>query len=215
MIQIVVGKGPETKTFAIHEPLLTTSSAYFQRALQSTFKEGKESKVELEEEDPLIFGLMNEYLYSGHVRVSCSIVTKKRLRWLCFCELWLLAHYLQMPKLINYAMYQIFEWMDAVDKASAPSYPDLEEIYDVYERAPVDSKLRKFLADLLVWSGWNLELTQAAPNQLLLDMVAELRRKCVSSVRSPLLDARIYYMKEEELVPVEEKIAEKDAAKTD
>lgn len=67
MISVVVGKDEAKDTFVIEEPLLTDASPYFKNALQTTFKEGFENRVELEEEDPAIFGLLNEYIHIGGI----------------------------------------------------------------------------------------------------------------------------------------------------
>lgn len=209
MICVMLGKDPATKMFTIHEPLLTTSSAYFQRALQTTFKEGQDCQVDLREEDPLVFGLLNEYLYKTVIKSSTETLDFKS-PLVCFGELWLLAHYLQMPKLVNYSMWRILLWMDEAHKAAfasstlTPPSLDIEDIYDLYDKAPMDSKLRKFLVNLLVWSGWNLKLGDEAPHLMIREMVDELRRSWdVAKTKSPLLDVRNYYVKDEELVPVE------------
>ena len=76
---------------------------------------------------------------------------------------------------------------------------------DVYDRAPADSKLRKFLVDLLVWNDEELSLSDDSPHQMLRDMVQELKRKGLGKVKNPLLDIANYYTKEDELVPLEEK----------
>lgn len=212
MIHVTLGEGSATKMFTIHEPLLTISSAYFQRALQTTFKEGQDCQVDLCEEDPLVFGLLNEYLYRGGIRPSTKTLDFKS-PLVCFGELWLLAHYLQMPKLVNYSMWRILLWMDEVPKAATtssaltqPSSLDMEDIYNLYDTAPMDSKLRKFLVNLLVWSGWNLKLGDEAPHLMIREMVDELRKRCdVVKTSSPLLDVRNYYVTEEELVPVDGK----------
>lgn len=211
MIHVTLGKDSAIKMFTIHEPLLTTSSAYFQRALQTTFKEGQDCRVDLCEEDPLVFGLLNEYLYKTVIKPSSETSDFKN-PLVCFGELWLLAHYLQMPKLVNYSMWRILLWMDEAHKAAfasstnTPPSLDIEDIYDLYDKAPIDSKLRKFLVNLLVWSGWDLKLGDEAPHLMIREMVDELRKRCgLVKIKSPLLDVRNYYVEEEELVPVEGK----------
>lgn len=72
MITVVVGKGDTTDTFVIEEPLLTAASPCFKNALKATFKEGQNDRVELEEEEPAIFGLVNEYLHQGSINQEPS-----------------------------------------------------------------------------------------------------------------------------------------------
>ena len=205
MITVTVGEGSAATTFVIHEPLLTSSSAYFQRALKSTFKEGDTGQVNLEEDDPQVFGLVNEYLYTG--TISVSRVDTDFLR--SFSELWLLAHYLQIPRLVNYAMGRLVSWTGegsfALDDASGMALR-IRDVEELYKRAPMESKLRKFLVDLLIWKTAQ-EPSDDAPQDMLREGMREARRMA-EKVKSPLLDVRNYHTKDEELVQVEGNMGE-------
>lgn len=201
MITVKVGKDSAATTFVIREPLLTSSSAYFQRALKSTFKEGDTGQVNLEDEDPQAFGLVNEYLHTSTIAVSRLDTDFLR----SFSELWLLAHYLQIPTLIKYAMWQLVSWAGqdsfALDDASGTTIR-IRDIEEFYERAPMESKLRKFLIDLLIWKT-ALDPSDDASKEMLRDGMKEARRQGSGNVKSPLLDVRNYYMKDKELVQLE------------
>lgn len=71
MIEVAVGKGAETTVFVIHATLLTWAYAYVKHALKDTFKEGKDNRVALEEEDPLIFGLGERLPFPGTCPPFC------------------------------------------------------------------------------------------------------------------------------------------------
>ena len=216
MIEVVVGSDSSSKSFFIHDPLLTTSSAYFRRCLKSSFKEGSKSRVFLEEEDPQVFGLLSEYLYMDEVlRLNAEPISLDKpnpsflstMRWLS--ELWLLAHNRQMPKLVNYPMWRLLQWLDtSSDLLFGFSVLEAEELY---ERALMDSKLRKFLIDVMVWMRGELELSNEAPNLMLRDMMKELKREVEGRGGDPLLDVRNYYTPEEGLVPLKEKKVEAPA----
>lgn len=201
MITVIIGKGSAATTFVVHEPLLTSSSAYFQRALKSTFKEGDTGQVNLEEDDPQVFGLVNEYLYTGVIAVSR--VDTDFLRW--FSELWLLAHYLQIPRLVNYAMWRLVSWAGQDLNDASGMALNIREVEELYDRAPMESKLRKFLVDLLIWKEENkaLEMSDYAPHSMMRDGIREAKRKASGIVKSPLLNVKNYYTKDEELVQVE------------
>ena len=204
MITVIIGKGSSATTFVVHEPLLTSSSAYFQRALKSTFKEGDTGQVNLEEDDPQVFGLVNEYLYTGVIAVSRVDTGFLRL----FSELWLLAHYLQIPRLVNYAMWRLVSWagQDSFDLNDASGIAfRIREVEELYDRAPMESKLRKFLVDLLIWKEENkaLEMSDDAPHSMMRDGIREAKRKASGIVKSPLLNVQNYYTKDEELVQAE------------
>lgn len=195
MIEVVVGKGEHAVTFTVHEPLLTSSSAYFQRALQPAFKEGNTRKIELEDEDPAIFGLLNNYLYTGRLQ-SPGVTIAQRASMPTLCAVWLLAHYLQIPKLVNHATSCLFKAMQA-GNVLAPQ--DLEEIY---ERAPLDSKLSKLLLDICVWGPQDFTPSANPPIEMGWDLFAAQKQKS-GATKSPLLDVRNYYTGEKELVPVQ------------
>lgn len=66
------------------------------------------------------------------------------------CELWLLAHYLQMSELLNYLMCYLMHWRDMKMSKESPQLYLSHDFKDLYEKAPVDSMLRKLLLDYLV-----------------------------------------------------------------
>lgn len=138
----------------------SASSAYFNtRVLKSTFKEGQDIRVELEEEDPAISGFLNEYLCTctstANVEPADNIMCN-------LCELWLLAHYGQVSELLSYAICCLMHWRDMeMSKESPQLYPS-HDFEDLYEKAPVDSMLRKLLLDYLVWERGSFWLSPEA-----------------------------------------------------
>lgn len=101
--------------------------------------------MEHEEENPEIFGFLSEYVYMGEVPKYTGLNAWKpniKHEMIDFSNLWLLSHYLLMPKLVNYAIWRLIKWMDAhkgrYSAFTAFSVPDIEGIYD---KSPMDSKL--------------------------------------------------------------------------
>lgn len=89
---------------------MTAASPYFERALKTTFKEGQNSRVELEEEDPATFGFLNEYLHQGYIEHQDPSIQGSKGASPLMAEwgsLWLLAHYLQIQRLMNYCMWRL------------------------------------------------------------------------------------------------------------
>ena len=56
-----------TREYAIHKNLICASADFFDRAFNGRFVEGREQKLTLPEEDPLLFQLFYDWLYSGRV----------------------------------------------------------------------------------------------------------------------------------------------------
>lgn len=112
-----------------------------------------------------------------------------------FCEVWLLAHYLQINPLMNYAIYLLISMMDSGHQIS---FGDMEDLYD---KAPVESILRTFLVHLCVWGNSQggkekIRPTSETPHDMLRDFVLEYQRKGHGE-ESPLGDVRNYYNKDQ------------------
>ncbi|KAF2868938.1 hypothetical protein BDV95DRAFT_577969 [Massariosphaeria phaeospora] len=76
--------------FCVHENLICTRSAFFRKAMNGTWKESEEKYVELPEDEPDIFRLYVELLYSARL-------TTKTLAYevISLCKLYVLAEKLQ------------------------------------------------------------------------------------------------------------------------
>lgn len=204
MVEVVVGKGEDSTTFVVHEPLVTASSAYFRNALAMASEEGaNSSRIELKEWSPTIFGLVNRYLYTG-VITSQDWQSLAPFPFYPLCDIWLLAYCLRMPALVNHVIWCLLKCMDEkrVDEA-ATIMPGNVEI--VYARAPPESKLRKLLLDMCVWEFEDFKQSIKAPSQMGWDLFEAMKQK-QRVENSPLLDVRNYYTKEEEMMPVEVKV---------
>lgn len=100
-------------------------------------------------------------------------------------------------------MWPLMQWLDAGGNLSNMVFGfSVLEAEELYERAPMDSKPRKFLVDVMVLTRGELELSNEAPNLMLRDMVKKLKRKVRGREGDPLLDVRNYYTPEEELIPL-------------
>ena len=68
IIAVTVAK---SKKFYLHSNLLIAESQRFSNSLTGTFKEAEEKAIEIEDEDPCLFGFFVEYLYR-----DCSILSR-------------------------------------------------------------------------------------------------------------------------------------------
>ncbi|KAF2500044.1 hypothetical protein BU16DRAFT_522892 [Lophium mytilinum] len=75
-IEVVVGTEPNTRTWFLYESLLCSYSDFFRAALQGGFKEAKEKRVALPEEDPEVFELFVQWLFTGGYIFDDEIVTR-------------------------------------------------------------------------------------------------------------------------------------------
>jgi hypothetical protein len=61
----------------VHEPLITSRSPFFRNALQGRWQEAQERTVNLTEDDPEVFTLYTNGLYTGHVDIEESVAIEK------------------------------------------------------------------------------------------------------------------------------------------
>ncbi len=197
-----MGKDEAAVNYVVHEPILTASSTYFQGALKPTFQEGADGKIVLEQEDPRIFGLINEYLYTGHIRQvhSSEVIDGKEVKVMTptsedYAEIWLLADYLDMQTIKNKAMLHLAYAVDDGTHLYSPATMKLLE--DLYDKAPMESLMRKYIVDLCIWSRQDhVDFTDDPPLQLMKSVVRELKKKSAKMMDSPLNDVNNYYEKD-------------------
>jgi hypothetical protein len=67
MVKVVVGENRGTRDFVIHEALLTSRSRFFKKAMAGDWKEAEEKLVKLPEDDPAIFALYEQLVYTGRI----------------------------------------------------------------------------------------------------------------------------------------------------
>lgn len=62
IIEVKVGTGPSSQTFIVHKGAASFYSGYFEAAIKSNFKEGKEGVIELPTEDAQVFKLFVRWM---------------------------------------------------------------------------------------------------------------------------------------------------------
>jgi hypothetical protein len=72
----------KSKTFKLHFDLLVAESERFAAELKSNFKKAADNAIEIEDEDPELFGFFVEYMYR-----DCSILSRKVLHYSDFVTL--------------------------------------------------------------------------------------------------------------------------------
>jgi hypothetical protein len=70
MLTVRVGKGQKRKDFTAHESFLTSSSEFFRRAMNGSWKEAKTRVIHLSDDNPNIFGLYLNFVYTGELTTT-------------------------------------------------------------------------------------------------------------------------------------------------
>lgn len=143
-VTLVVGEA-ET-AFQVHEAELFEASPVFKAAFNSNFRESSERKMNLPEDDPDIFNLMVEWLYSHRYDILQPTGDKIRDegRFMEPMRLYVLADKYGMTSLKGCIANIIFKTL----KPGNVTGPSIETIAYAYQNVPQTSGIRRLLADL-------------------------------------------------------------------
>jgi hypothetical protein len=149
--------------------------------------------------------------YTGGDLHDCEVLSS-------LVRLWLLAETLQIPVLQN----QTIDLLIRETVENGNSYP--EQCHIIYDSAPKFSPLRRYIIDLWCWSA-DTEIhdyenpLETFPADMILDLLVANRKRFArkgalwrSQAISPLEDSRNYHVKEDDVVSLEEGVAEPEAA---
>lgn len=129
IITLAIGKGGRRQTFMMHKEVLCKASSFFNRTLENGFREAIEAKITLADQDPIAFGVLYQYLYSGNVH-KADFYTQERipddLLWL---RTFKLADATMLQPLIHIAYDRLREAFNP-KSLQAPTVVFLRELYD-------------------------------------------------------------------------------------
>ena len=143
--------GPELEKWALNEELLCDRIPYFKAAFKTGFKESKEKKLELPEDNPEAFGQLVDWLYMESV--LCPVCDdydnspstedmenpKHVLQW---AQLWVLADKLGCEKLMDLAEEKFIKCVKNDDFVVTPGV-----ISFVFEQTSETCYLREWLPE--------------------------------------------------------------------
>ena len=156
MVFVLLGTGPkasrETKIF--HRNLLISISSFFATGLTSSFKEASTGVFELEEEDPDIFSVFEQWVYKDRLFIkkpasssSASEDTEDDCKeWECLPLLYTLGERLDAPKFKDAVISAIIEKVN-----ESKVVPDNWAAY-VYQNTVSTCALRRLIVDFHVFA---------------------------------------------------------------
>ena len=150
MITVRVGQEPNEKDFLAHESYLTTQSEFFRRALHGKLQKAESRIVKLPEDDPEIFGLYLNYVYTGHLPTTCEAEKDLTAHYLSLMDeyhqlfsVYVMAEKLLNPDAKNAAMTALVE----IWTRNPGLVVSARTVYLVYEGTPGGSRARRFVVD--------------------------------------------------------------------
>ncbi|KAK6005359.1 hypothetical protein QM012_008138 [Aureobasidium pullulans] len=156
MVFVLLGSGPkdlrETKVF--HRNLLMSVSGFFATGLTSSFKEAETGVFEMEEEDPSIFTIFEQWVYKDRLFIrktassssSFSDVEDDDQEWECLPRLYTLGKRLDAPRFKDAVISAIIEKV-----GESKVMPDTWASY-VYQNTVSACALRRLIVDFHVFA---------------------------------------------------------------
>ena len=140
MVTIYIG--PTKEKWVLHESMLCNESVFFKGAFQSGFAEGSSKTMHLEEDDPVVFKMFVDYLYSS--KVSCNLPhddsPEALQHMMAYYGLDIFADKIGSTSLADYA-YD--EWRFCSQYYRFLYHPMPVEVKFVFERCPSQSPFRR------------------------------------------------------------------------
>ncbi len=164
----------ETKPFQVHKNYICHYSPYFEAAFNGRFIEGETQVLDLDDTDPLVFGIFVNWLYTQ------TVVDEEGIFPSCSdcINLWILADRLLVPSLQNQSLA-------ALDKArilyEGMKGKDLtDEIFQrVWTHTGVRSCLRMYLVKVIVElpARSRIGRPERYPHEMLVSIIHGMRRR--------------------------------------
>ncbi|KAF2209496.1 hypothetical protein CERZMDRAFT_86826 [Cercospora zeae-maydis SCOH1-5] len=153
IIDVIVGHGEDTKTFQLQDFLLVEHSEFFKAALNGQWKEGKENKIELPDDEPGVFEIYAEWLFCGRIASGTDENAKPAQKEI-WAEMGLLSRlYVLGEKLIDdefcdCTLRSMVELRNVISEDGQRYLPSGDDVRNLYDGTTQSSPIRKYLVDL-------------------------------------------------------------------
>lgn len=134
-----------SNTWSLPKNLISHYSPFLQAACSWDFREARDGRIELPEDDPTVFGLFVEWMYYGSYDISPLISHSSHSSTDAKC--WVLGDKLLCAEFKNYALSRLYERHISSSFRRAVSCDDAQYAWDNTTQA---AKLRQFYADFVV-----------------------------------------------------------------
>lgn len=175
-MKVVVG-GAKTTLYLAPDALRTTSN-FFRSALKKEWMEGEENTIKLPEEDPFIFRLYAEWLYTGNIFCKSEATTITRDHET------LIDLYIIGEKMLDTVFQdQVIDAILALSKETNLELA-LHEVSRIYDSTPPGSPMRALVCDKYLISGVNTntermaEIGESANREFLFDLLTASLDRC-------------------------------------
>ncbi|KAK5700102.1 hypothetical protein LTR97_006237 [Elasticomyces elasticus] len=186
LVQLVVG--PKAYSVSVHESVLRPRSAFFDAALNKCWKEGREKKVTLPEEELRIVTLYVQQLYTGKIHVK-KTTTREGLgrsdnlpEFLVLAELYLFGERVQ-DSIFKDTVTNAFAARILEPLGPDYSFPVTSALDILYKGTHDSSPIRRFMVDMYVRFGCEWWIT-CSPDDHNKDFLVEVSRALLKGRRT-------------------------------
>ena len=149
VVVIVVGHGDTQKEFAVHKRLICGLSTFFNKTFNGAFKESAEQRVELPDENPMVFEAFYEFLYAGKMRSSYRYTKGVIAAAHFWLRLYRMGDRLLMRGSFQGSARDRFNHLFPSDAETVPSTDLIQEIFD--EDPPLETFERHLVQHTAYW----------------------------------------------------------------
>ncbi|KAF2234753.1 hypothetical protein EV356DRAFT_514890 [Viridothelium virens] len=150
---ITVLVGPEAQRFVIHENALRSKSRFFEAALSKPWAEARERRVTLPDDDPEVFKLYVQWLYTD--RIHCSTpLSSNRNGWDFIDEMDLIIKAYCLGEKLQDVSFKdsLVDSFIALRSLEKDMWlPHLPITKFLWENTPKGSSMRRLVVDYYVW----------------------------------------------------------------
>ncbi|KAF8859757.1 hypothetical protein BDZ45DRAFT_725098 [Acephala macrosclerotiorum] len=160
----------EYETFRVHSNYICHYSPFFQAAFNGGFEEADKQELNLEDTNPLAFGVFVTWLYTQNICRDSEDAMKNDITWYSvLIDLWILADTILVPRLQNQTLEDIDKHRAVVKRIPRRLY------HQIYDGTSPGSPLRLYLIDYCINSPRETAEVDSHPTQLLVDIINEMR----------------------------------------
>ena len=215
VVEISVGEGGDARSFWIYKDLICFRSPFFENALSHNWKESEDNVIRLPEDEPEIFDLYVQVLFTGKIPVGevMSIdesekdeansedeaVKQASLEYIRLGKLYVFAEKLQDVTTKNLTVTAFVEAL-SLRRLGMRHFPNSDVITLIYNGTPKPCPIRELLVDIYaiyaVPSWWGKDVAEDYPKDFLFDTMRRLTEDREGSVDSSKITKATNYHEE-------------------
>lgn len=156
----------------MHKDLICYKSPYFSLAVKDHWKEGREGRVPLPDDDPAAFALYIQWIYRGRICSSQDMgeTEGNREEMNLLIEAFVLGEKLQDRDFRDAVIDSLIQAVDTPDAQNKKWYPPPATVDRAYRATPESSPLRRLLVDMYYFHGRPEWLDEASNAEFVRDL---------------------------------------------